>query len=150
MIPVQEKSDFEDILEGNGMQEALRYLNARTPHRFTGVYRYDGTTLRNIVLIDQYDLDIYHGDDFPMKDAPCARVGEHGGRLVVQEFASDPRFRRSFAPIVSYCGVLVRGPDGIPFGTVCHFDTKPCETPPNNAVLLEAVADLVYAVLHKV
>lgn len=146
---MQEIKDFEDILKSKGVHEALRFLNARTPHRFTGVYRYDGTILRNIVLFDQYTPDIHHGDDFPMKDAPCARVGEHDGRLVVKEFLSDFRFRRSFAPIVSYCGVLIRQPDGTPFGTICHFDIKPCEAPPNNTLLLEAVAPLVYSVLHR-
>lgn len=143
-------SDFEVILRTKGVQEALRFLNAQTPHRFTGVYRYDGTILRNIVLFDQYDPDVHHGDDFPMENAPCAHVGEHGGWLVVKEFVSDPRFRRSFTPIVSYCGALIHRPDGIPFGTVCHFDTKPCDTPPDNAFLLEAVAPLVYSVLHQV
>ena len=144
---MQEVRDFERILKSKGVYEALRFLNARTPHQFTGVYRYDGTMLRNIVLFDQYDPDVYHGDDFPMEDAPCACVGAHGGTLVVEEFLSDPRFRRSFAPIVSYCGALVCTPDGTPFGTLCHFDIKPCEAPPNNVLLLEAVAPIVYAVL---
>lgn len=142
--------EFENILRTKGVQAALRFLNALTPHRFTGVYRYDGTILRNIALFDQYDPNIQHGDDFPMEDAPCAHVGGHGGWLVVKEFLSDPRFLRSFTPIVSYCGALIRTPDGNPFGTVCHFDTKPCDTPPDNAFLLEAVAPLVYSVLHKI
>ena len=143
----EELRDFKGALKSKGVPGALRFLNARTPHRFTGVYRYDGTFLRNIALFDQYDPEVSRGDDFPMKDAPCACVADHGGRLVVTEFLSDPRFGRSFAPIVSYCGALIRTPDGAPFGTVCHFDTKPCETPPENALLLEAVAPSVYSVM---
>ena len=33
---------FTASLAEGGLREALRYLNRRTPHRYTGVYRFDG------------------------------------------------------------------------------------------------------------
>ena len=140
--------EFERILKSEGLWEALRFLNRGIPYRFTGVYRYDGTMLRNIVLFDRNDPTVRHGDDFPMIDAPCARVGEHGGQLVVEDFVTDPRFLRSFAPIVSYCGALIRSTDGSDFGTICHFDIKPCQTSHTHAALLKRVAPVVSSALQ--
>ena len=39
------------IALSDGVHAALRYLNSRTPHRFTGVYRYDGDVLRNMACL---------------------------------------------------------------------------------------------------
>jgi hypothetical protein len=83
-----------------------------------------------------------------MIDAPCARVGENGGQLVVVDFVTDPRFLRSFAPIVSYCGALIQNPDGSPFGTICHFDFKPCQTSDTNAALLKRIAPAVSSAMR--
>ena len=35
-------SHVGQILDTEGVHAALRFLNSRTPHRFTGIYRYDG------------------------------------------------------------------------------------------------------------
>lgn len=145
---MQDATEFERLLRDEGLWEALRFLNLRTPYRFTGVYRYDGAMLRNVVLFDQNDPNVKHGDDFPMIDAPCARLGDHGGQLVVVDFVTDPRFLCSFAPIVSYCGVLIRDPEGSDFGSVCHFDIKPCQASATNTVLLERVASTVFSALR--
>jgi hypothetical protein len=145
---MQDAIEFERLLNHEGLWEALRFLNMRIPYRFTGVYRYEGTMLRNVVLFDQNDPAVKHGDDFPMIDAPCARVGDHGGQLVVVDFVTDPRFLRSFAPIVSYCGALIRNLDGSDFGTICHFDIKPCQTSLTHAALLKRVAPAVSSALQ--
>lgn len=146
---MQDATEFERLLRSEGLWEALRFLNVQTPYRFTGVYRYDGAMLRNVRLFDQNDPDVKHGDDFPMLDAPCARVGDHGGQLVVVDFATDQRFLRSFAPIVSYCGALIRNPDGSGLGTVCHFDIKPCQASATHVALLERIASAVSSVLQR-
>lgn len=140
---------FEAVVKNQGLWEGLRFLNAQIPHRLTGVYRFDGTVLRNVALFDRDAPSVRTGDDFPMVDAPCARVGDHGGQLVVAEFKTDPRFVRSFGPIVSYCGALIRRPCGDPFGTLCHFDTKRCQTSIENAALLEELGPIVYAAVDK-
>ena len=145
---MQDSIEFEQLIKSGGLWEALRFLNMRIPFRFTGVYRYDETMLRNVVLFDQHDPDVRQGGDFPMIDAPCARVGDHGGQLVVVDFVTDARFLRSFAPIVSYCGALIRDSDGSHFGTICHFDFRPCQTSHTNAALLERVGPAVFSALQ--
>ena len=140
---MQDAIEFARLMNDEGLWEALRFLNLRAPYRFTGVYRYDGTMLRNVALFDQNDPNVKQGDDFPMIDAPCARVADHGGKLVVVDFVTDSRFLRSFAPIVSYCGALIRKQDGSGFGTICHFDLKPCQASHAHVALLEHIAPSV-------
>ena len=140
---------FEQIFKDAGLWEALSFLSVRVPYRFTGAYRYDDTMLRNIALVDRSDPTVRSGDDFPLVDAPCATVGKHGGQLVVVDFVTDPRFQRSFEPIVSYCGALIKNADGQEFGTICHFDFKPCQTSHTHAVLLERVAPFVSCALQR-
>lgn len=140
---MEDDLQFERILEHEGLWEALRFLNVRVPYRFTGAYRYGHTMLRNIALVDRNDPTARSGDDFPLVDAPCATVGKHGGQLVVVDFVTDIRFKRSFEPIVSYCGALIQHADGSEFGTICHFDFKPCQTSHTHAALLARVAPAV-------
>ena len=141
-------AQFDEILKQDGLWEALRFLNARAPYRFTGAYRYGKSMLRNIALVDRSDPTVRSGDDFALVDAPCTTVGQHGGKLVVVDFVKDPRFSRSYDPIVSYCGALIQNTDGSEFGTICHFDFKPCQTSYTHAVLLERVAPSVSCALQ--
>lgn len=62
-----ELAEFRAALR-EGVHAALRYLNSRTPHRFTGVYRYDGEMLRNMALFDRFEPDQQRGGDIPMAD----------------------------------------------------------------------------------
>lgn len=140
-------AEFQSVLDAKGLRAALRFLNTQTPHRFTGVYRFDHETLRNIALCDRHNPAVDHGEDLPMANAPCARVGDFGTHLVVDNLIYDTRFERDFGGIVSYCGALLRTPNGRAFGTLCHYDSLPCESPPNIVSFLELVAPLIFAAL---
>ncbi len=63
-------------LDESGLHAALALLNSRTPHRFTGAYRYDGEILRNEGLYDRFSPESVGGDDVPMPLAYCALLGE--------------------------------------------------------------------------
>lgn len=41
-----ETSRFASPLQQHGVRAALRYLNDRTPHRYTGLFRFDGDVPR--------------------------------------------------------------------------------------------------------
>ena len=72
--PLQDLSlAFEEALHRTGLHGALRFLNARTPHRFTGLYCYDGANLRNIALFAQFNPDQVEGNDAPMEKTPSVR-----------------------------------------------------------------------------
>jgi hypothetical protein len=133
-------------LAHSGLHGALELLNSRTPHRFTGAYRYDGDMLRNEALYDRFSPEIVRGDDVPMSLAYCALVGERGSGLEFADARDDPRFAwKSGSMVVSYCGVLLRDDEsGLPFGTLCHFDALRCEPNATELEQLEQVAPLIY------
>jgi hypothetical protein len=39
--------------------------------------------------------------------------------------------------------VLLRSPQGVPLGTLCHFDFVPCDVPVSELPLMEAAATLL-------
>jgi len=130
---------------GDGVHAALRSLNDRTPHRFTGVYRYDGDMLRNMALFDRFEPDIQRGIDIPMADAYCANVGRSGEPLEFADATCDARFAYlPGSPVVCYSGVLISSPQGVPYGTLCHYDIRRCETRNSDIPLLKAAAPLIY------
>lgn len=135
-------ASIHDVLAEQGLNAALRALNARTPHRFTGIYRYDGAMLRNLALFDRHNPDVARGDDAPMDATYCALLPANAGALDVTDAAMDPRTaaRAAATPVVSYCGVMLTDGEGIPFGTLCHFDLRRCEERTSDLALLNAVA----------
>lgn len=137
-------SAVNEILDKEGVHAALRFLNDLTPHRFTGIYRYDGDILRNVYLYDQVDPSVIHGQDVAMIDAYCANVGRSGFGIEFSNINSNEMIGiKSGSPVISYCGVLVRDSSGKPYGTLCHYDLKSCDAT-GDLTLLEKIAPLVY------
>ncbi len=148
MNDMPELADVMSYLSNGGIHEALRYLNSRTPHRFSGIYRYDGDMLRNEHLFDRDTPSLRGGDDVAMVDAYCAIVGQREEALEFGDIHADTRIAfKPGSPVVSYCGVLIRSADGKPFGTLCHFDVLPCQERSTDIPLLEAVAPLMFKAL---
>lgn len=134
---------FQDALHRSGLHGALRFLNGRTPHRFTGVYRYDGGMLRNVELFDQFNPGHGKGEDSPIENTFCSLVPQFDGALAFTEAGSDPRVAHILTPVVSYCGVQLRDGNGVALGTLCHFDLNPCETRTSDLQFLEMLAPLL-------
>lgn len=138
---------LEKVLETRGLHEALRFLNSRTPHRFTAMYRFDSPTLQNLALVDSHAPDVRKGDDTAMDESYCSIVGATGRTFTTEDTRVDDRLREHPArdTVVSYAGVLLRDEDGQPFGTLCHFDLVPCEVPVQEIPLLEAACPVLMA-----
>ena len=133
-------------LDSEGLHACLRLLNSRTPHRFTGIYRYDGDVLRNVALYDRFDPVATRGEDVAMTDAYCAIVGATQCPLEFVEARTDGRFaHKAGSPVVSYCGALIRDEAGRAFGTLCHFDVRACQASGTELTLLEAAAPFLLA-----
>ena len=133
----------------DGVHAALRYLNSRTPHRFTGVYRYDGEMLRNMALFDRFEPEKQRGIDIPMADAYCANVGRSREPLEFADASGDGRFPYlPGSPVVCYSGVLISSPEGVPYGTLCHYDIQRCETRTSDIPLLKAAVPFIYEALE--
>ncbi|RYY95819.1 MAG: hypothetical protein EOO24_22165 [Comamonadaceae bacterium] len=140
-----ELNAFAETLRTGGLHAALGLLNARTTHRFTGVYRYEGKWLRSIALFDRWNPELVQGSDAPMEETFCAIVPTQGLSLEVLDGPADPRFPWMHEnAVVSYCGTLIQGDDGSPFGTLCHFDLNRCQAAASEFPLMMAATPLIW------
>ena len=143
-----ELATFRSLIQGEGLRAALAYLNSRTPHRCTAVYRYDAEVMRNVLLFDRADPAAEHGIDVAVQDAYCGAVATTGKPFAFKDMHLLPKGKQlPRNPIVCYCGVVVRAPEGGAWGTLCHYDFQPCQMRTSDIPLLEAAAPLVYAAL---
>lgn len=144
-------SDIPDMLEfrsrlvAGGRRGGVELLNQRTPHRFTGIFQFAGATLRNIELVDKWDLTVRDCGDVPIAGAYCAHLQRTGEALDVGDGRIDPRvpwMRNS--DVASYCGVVIARPNGQAWGALCHFDLSPCQSNRNEVARLAAAARLFW------
>jgi len=136
---------FLASLGERGLRGALWFLNARTPHRFTGVFRFDGDMLRSVALVDKWDPNVERGQDAPLASAYCAHLSREGEPLLVENGATDPRVPwMAKSEFVSYCGAPIRDRAGEPWGALCHFDTAPCDAKASDMPLIIAAAALIH------
>lgn len=139
---------FTDLLQQHGVHAALEYLNRRTPHRYTGLFRFDGNMLRNEVLFDRNQPSVSQGLDVPLAVTYCSLVGQQEAPLNILDAAIDPRAQGVETSVISYCGVLIRDDQGRAYGTLCHYDLQRCQERTTDLPLLEAAAQLLYHQLH--
>ena len=139
---------FAALLHQQGVHAALGYLNHRTPHRYTGVWRFDGDMLRNEVLFDRKMPDVRQGADAPMAATYCSLVGRDEAPVQILDATVDPQALGIETPVISYCGALVRDGQGKAFGTLCHYDLQRCQERTTDQPLLTAAAQLLHEWLH--
>ena len=132
-------------LHSGGVGDLLGLLNAHTHHRFTGLYRFDGTVLRNIALYDREQQQSLRGPDSPLSETYCSIVGATETSVAIFDANADPRAANNPGrnSVLSYCGALVRDMAGTPIGTLCSFDPMPQPVMDNEIALLEATARML-------
>lgn len=142
-------SEFRETLDKSGVHGALGFLNRRTPHRFTGIYRFDNKMLRNLYLYDSFNPRETSGEDAPMAKTYCSLVKEER-KLEIRNAATDRRVMGKIdTPVMSYCGTLIKDDSGDPFGTLCHFDMKRCQEPSTEFGLMAEAAKLLAPLLQE-
>lgn len=136
---------FASALDEGGIAAALRFLNQRTAHRYTGVFRFDGEMLRSVALVDRWQPEVDRGDDVPLAEAFCAHLESTGQPLAVTDGRADPRTPwMANSNVASYCGAVIQDADGSRWGALCHFDHSPCESKDSDVPLLAAAAALIH------
>lgn len=139
---------FEERLEV-GLLEALAYLNSRTRHRYTGVYRFDPPMLRNVALFDRENPRLRTGCDVPMDETYCSIVGKRSAPYGTEDAEHDEELvlHPARLSVLSYYGVPLLAVDGRCIGTLCHFDDRPRLIPYGELPLLREAARAVAALV---
>ena len=139
------------ILAERGLHAALQFLNGRTRHRFTGVYRADPPVLRNIALFDRENPTLHlSGDINPLRETYCSVTSEMCAPFATSDAGRDERLvdHPARGTVLSYCGVPLLLADGRAYGTLCHFDLRPRIIPTGELPLLTRVAPLILRALR--
>ncbi|HKG93814.1 MAG TPA: hypothetical protein VKA84_18035 [Gemmatimonadaceae bacterium] len=133
---------FDGVLGASGLHAALEFLNARTRHRFTGVYRFDPPLLRCVCLFDRENPALALGGDVPMCETYCSIVGGTTAPFGTPDAEADARLVRhpARASTRAYWGVPLCRADGSAFGSLCHFDPRPRLVPERERPLMEHAA----------
>jgi hypothetical protein len=111
-----------DILTSAGPMAALRFLNARTRFRFTGIYRVDSALLRNVYLFDRENPTLnVSGDVAPLMDTFCSIVCAGNEPFAPGDSQNDARVAGHTARerVLSYCGVPIPCDRSGVCGTLC-------------------------------
>ena len=138
-------ADCETVRMSSGVVGALRYLNARTRFRFTGVYHADPPFLRNVFLFDRENPTLnVSGEHAPLEETYCSITHATQSPFVANDAPRDPRLQAHSArhSVISYAGVPIRRGSGMVWGTLCHFDVRPRLLESGELEVLEIVAPL--------
>ena len=142
---VLERAGLEHALGSGGIRGALRFLNQRTVHRFTGIYQFRDQELVNLYLYDREDPNVQPAPAQALDSSYCAFLKATNQAFVVASAAHDPRVtdhpKREL--IASYCGVPLIRPDGSPYGSLCHFDYRPLVFSDMDLAFMEACAPII-------
>lgn len=135
-----------DALQRGGLQAGVEFLNARVPHRFTGIYHLHDAVLHNVALIDkQGEMASEDLLAIPFENSFCQFVRRDGRFIMIDSTADSRVDGHVYQGILnSYVGVPL-SVDGVNFyGTLCHFDTSGTDMPIDEFVFMErAVLALV-------
>lgn len=142
--------DFRARVRDEGLRGALRFLNGRTGHRFTGVYRVDPPTLRNVQIFDELNPDLVVADDTPLSETYCSIVAAEGAPFSTSDAGADERLvdHPALESVRAYMGVPLTV-EGQPFGTLCHFDVVPREVSDEAFAFLERAADVINEIIEE-
>lgn len=136
------------LLEREGLHAALRHLNARTRHRYTGVYFFDPPMLRGHCLVDRENPWVRAGGDAAMAESYCSIVADDEMPFRADDTLREPRLDGHPARerVQAYCGIPLEDERGC-FGSLCHWDHRPRVLAAGEMTLLREVAPLVAALV---
>lgn len=134
-----------EVLRDQGLHATLGYLNARTRHRYTGVYLLDPPLLRSLCLFDRENPSVLQGADTPMEETYCSLVVAGAAPYATADAEHEPRLAAHPArsSVLAYCGVPLSTEGSGCFGTLCHFDLRPRLVPVEELSLLQRLAPLI-------
>jgi GAF domain-containing protein len=113
-------------IEMGGIEAGLRFLNARTAYRYTGVYRLEGAMMRNIYLYDRLGESVSKFEKVPLGDSFCQFVMAEGGFCTSDSSRDERLLEHTYRGVLNaYFGLPLSRKPGTLYGTLCHFDFKP-------------------------
>jgi len=120
--------EYKLLLEAQG-PAGLEFLNARVPHRYTGVFRLHEGALRNLFLHDKHaEIVPQFLQIVPLLDSFC-QFTLRDGLFATHDTSTDKRLdgHKYQGVLRSYVGLPLTDHLGALYGTICHFDERALE-----------------------
>lgn len=119
--------EFDQIIRLQGLRSALLYLNALVPHRFTALYRLEGSSFVCKAAVDaeqeELTLDL---TEVPVADSYCQFVVRDGVYWTPDSLTDPVLAGHKHRELVrSYIGTRVGHPGQSAQGSLCHIDFSP-------------------------
>lgn len=136
---------FEKVLEQDGVQAGIEFLNARVPHRYTCVFELKGDMLKSRYVYDKlHRITPDALKEVKLKDSFCQFVLRDG---IFATFSSshDERVEdvKAAEKFDAYVGVPLMNKSGELVGTLCHIDASALDLPGEEFLILENAALLL-------
>ncbi|WP_159912506.1 guanylate cyclase [Pantoea sp. 18069] len=142
--------EYRHLLEHQG-PAGLAFLNARVPHRYTGIFRLHEGSLHNTFLHDkQGEIIPEFLQVVPLLDSFC-HLTLRDGLFTTHDSSTDQRLdgHKYKGVLLSYIGLPLLDNFGELYGTICHFDEQPLELADNEFEIFRMAAKLLPAYLNK-
>lgn len=145
MKELAELASLKHLAEENGVTAALGFLNARVPHRLTGIYVLRESLLYSAFVFDKQQL--LTPDQMavvPLLDSFC-QFAMKDGHFLVDDSSREPRLdgNPNQGVVVSYHAVPIRGNVQDLFGTLCHFDMVERQLPDFELEVLRTASSIL-------
>lgn len=113
------------VLEAEG-PAGLQFLNERVPHRYSAVYRLEGSMLRNEFVFDKLgELTPEFLLVVPLQESFCQFVLKDGVFQTTNTSTDTRLLGHKYQGVVgSYHGLPLVDNFGELYGTICHFDVQ--------------------------
>lgn len=137
--------DLNRVLESEGIQSALAFLNARAPHRFTAVNLIQDKHMVCKLLHDKAGKLVPEAiAPVPMQHSFCQFVLRDGW-FNTHDSGADARLaeHKYQGVVLSYCGVPLTDSAGELWGTLCHMDMREQLLPEEEFELFQRAARLL-------
>ncbi len=133
------------MIQWDGIQSGLQYLNSLSQHRYTGLFLFDGNMLKNTFIFDRQSAFQTLFPEKPASHSYCLNVKHSGQPFRVDNAPLDQRVQDhpSRDAVRSYCGVPLRDRDGTIFGTLCHFSLDPCHSKDEEIQMMQTFAGVL-------
>lgn len=135
---------FKAVLADHGVPGALAFLNRRSPHRYTAIYKLDGDVMLNVGIYDRLGQVASPLPPTPRDHSLCSYV-QPAQAFVSEDVLTDARLATHFQRglINAYVGLpLSRGPRHL-YGTLCQMDPQAQHLPDGEYRFLEMIAPLL-------
>lgn len=140
-----------DALRQRGVDEALRLLNGRVPHRYTGIYRLRDGLLSNLFLIDKQGQVAPEALAVVPLDISFCQFVFREQSFRTDNSADDHRLdgHPFQGKVLAYHGVPLIDEAGALYGSLCHFDLQAWGISEDEFVHLQLAASLLPGFLPK-